>query len=587
MKLTDQLVLACTLLGITDAAPPVANPGGKGFSIAANLQPVAAADRHQKRSLHAINKVKRRYMTGDAPKAPQNFQRAKAVKSKKGSNKSQVPIGGGKTVANSLQDDMQYICEVDIGGQKMRLNFDTGSSDLWLYSTHQPAIQQKGHQVYNVKKSNAGGAPMPGGTWNISYGDGSSAGGVVHIDKVSVGGVSYPKQAFGLAMNVSESFFQDNTNDGLLGLGFTTGPISGSGNTISVDGTTKPQNTFFTNIRSSLPAPLFTVDLKHRAAGSYDFGYIDKSKYTGDIVYFPANSSQAYWQIASQSYGIKGDKPVTKTIQTIIDTGTTLMLVPQDVLDHYYAKVPKSTVDKEAGGYTYPCGTKLPDFNIGFDQAGAKFTATIPSKYMDFGPATVGSSTCFGSMQVMSKSDSLDAIYGDIFLKAVFTVFEAKTDESPRMGFAMKPEAVDSIGKPNPASTTSTSSTPSPTSSSTPAGTDCAVTLKAEGAMGWFKDVLEKVKAFFAGKKKDVCISADASSDGGKDGVDAADDDPVDNDAAGGDEWDDETVGEEKKESKKEKELKKKKAELKKAIKVAKMKLRAREWEMWGEEEEY
>lgn len=531
-------------------------------------------------------------MTGDAPKAPENFQRAKAVKSRKGDNKSQKPLGGATTVANSKNDDMEYICEIDVGGQKMRLNFDTGSSDLWLYSTYQPAIQQINHQVYNVKKSNSGGMRLPGGTWNISYGDGSSAGGVVYTDKVTVGGVSYPKQAFGLAKNVSESFFQDNTNDGLLGLGFTTGPSPRSGNTISINGTTKPQNTFFTNIRNSLPAPLFTVDLKDKAAGSYDFGYIDKSKYTGDIVYFPANSTQAYWQIASQTYGIKGGQTVTRTIQTIIDTGTTLMMVPQDVLDHYYAKVKHAKVNKEAGGYTYPCGTTLPDFNIGFDQSGSKFTATIPSKYMDFGPATAGSSTCFGSMQVMSKSDSLDAIYGDVFLKAVFTVFEAKTDEAPRLGFAMKPEAVAAAGKPNPASTSTTSPSPS---TSEPSGTGCTVTIQGDGAVAWFKKVFQNIKSLFTGKRKDVCVDAGGSdsSDGG-DAEDEIADDPVDDDDGGSGEWGDEDgdgeqekkkSSEEKKKEKKKKELTKKKAELRKAIKLAKAKLRAREWEMLGDDE--
>ena len=134
------------------------------------------------------------------------------------------------------------------------------------------------------------------------------------------------------------------------------------------------------------------MDLKHQAPGSYDFGYIDKSKFSGDLKYFPADSSEAYWGIESTNYGFKGQK-IDRKIKTIIDTGTTLNLVPQDVLDKYYKEVPEAKNDKDAGGYIFPCETKLPDFTIGFGSGSDEFTATIPSKYMNFGPAKASDPT--------------------------------------------------------------------------------------------------------------------------------------------------------------------------------------------------
>ena len=88
----------------------------------------------------------------------------------------------------------------------------------------------KDHKFYDPKKSKTA-KKMDGGSWTISYGDGSSASGVVYMDSVNVGGNVADVQAVELAKNVSNSFLQDNFNDGLLGLGFPKGKSKGSGNT--------------------------------------------------------------------------------------------------------------------------------------------------------------------------------------------------------------------------------------------------------------------------------------------------------------------------------------------------------------------
>jgi aspergillopepsin I len=53
----------------------------------------------------------------------------------------------------------------------------------------------------------------------------------------------------------------------------------------------QPQSvtTFFQNAIALgvLQEPVFTADLKKGAPGSYDFGFIDPTKYNGDITYVP------------------------------------------------------------------------------------------------------------------------------------------------------------------------------------------------------------------------------------------------------------------------------------------------------------
>lgn len=115
--------------------------------------------------------------------------------------------------------------------------------------------------MYNPADS---GTKKDGYTWNITYGDGSGAAGVVYADKVVVGGVTATSQAVEAATSVSSEFTQDTKNDGLLGLAFS------SINTVEP----VQQTTFFDTVKDTLAKKLFTADLKKGTAGSYGFGYV-------------------------------------------------------------------------------------------------------------------------------------------------------------------------------------------------------------------------------------------------------------------------------------------------------------------------
>ena len=121
--------------------------------------------------------------------------------------------------AESFQNDLEYVVPVTIGtpGVTLNLDLDTGSSDLWVWSSELAhASRYTGHNIYNPSKSSS--AKKASGSWNISYGDGSSASGNVYSETVTVGDVVIKGQAVELAEKLSSSFLQDGGNDGLLGL---------------------------------------------------------------------------------------------------------------------------------------------------------------------------------------------------------------------------------------------------------------------------------------------------------------------------------------------------------------------------------
>lgn len=142
-----------------------------------------------------------------------------------------------------------------MGVAEQHQDFDSGSSDLWCWSTDLPQSTQtagKGHTIFDPSKSSTFKATS-GSTWNISYGDGSSASGTVGTDNIEIGNITVKNQAVELATQLSSQFTQDTTSDGLLGLAW------GSINTVKPDPVQTPVANMITQDDIPQTAELFTV----------------------------------------------------------------------------------------------------------------------------------------------------------------------------------------------------------------------------------------------------------------------------------------------------------------------------------------
>jgi len=351
--------------------------------------------------------------------------------------------------------DDAYVTPVSIGtpAQVLNLDFDTGSSDLWVFSNELPPAEINGQHVYKPGSSSTA-TQMSGSSWNITYGDGSQSSGNVYKDKVTIGGLTVAQQPVECAQQVSDSFSQDPSIDGLVGLAFD------ALNSVSPT----PAKTWFTNVKSQLSSPIFAADLKHNAgkclpllftlftpltpffhttrainsnplsAGTYDFGYIDPAKHTSAITYTPVNTSPGYWKFTSSGYSIGPSTSFTSaSITGIADTGTTLLYLPAKITTAYYSRVSNSSNSNTYGGYVFPCTSTLPTFTFGVGTA--RFT--IPSGFLNYGPVEEGSATCFGGLQ---DSGGIGInIFGDVALKAAYVVFDVgSSGGGARLGWAAK-----------------------------------------------------------------------------------------------------------------------------------------------------
>lgn len=289
----------------------------------------------------------------------------------------------------------------------MNMDFDSGSSDLWVFNTQLATASQTGHTNFNPQKSTTFKL-MQGATFSISYGDGSGAAGNVGTDTVNIGGATVTSQAVELATAVSSSFVQDTQSNGLVGLAF------------SKLNTVKPtqQKTFFDNAMATLPMPVFTADLRHASVGSYEFGNIDSTKFNGSLSWAAVNTTNGFWQFSSQKFSVgTGATMNVAGGQAIADTGTTLMLANAAIVNAYYSQVQGAVNNATVGGVTFPCNSQLPNLQV---DIGGNYMATIRGDDINFAPVDAAGTSCFGGLQATTSDLQ---IYGDIMFKSQFVAF--------------------------------------------------------------------------------------------------------------------------------------------------------------------
>lgn len=267
---------------------------------------------------------------------------------------------------------------------------------------------------------------LPGYTFDVGYGDGSGAEGLVYRDRVEVAGFVANSQAVESATIVSTQFTEDPYCWGFMGLGMS------SGNSVEP----QSQLTFLDNIKSSLAIPVFTADLKSGVPGTYGFGFIGNS-YSGRIQYAPIDQTAQWWLFAITGYRIGPETVpgnpnsgyVTQPFRAIADTGTSLLMLSDDIVKAYWDKVPGSYFNTEWAGIVFPCSATLPDFVLGI----GLYKGFVPGRYMNYGFTEV-STECFGGLQ--SKGNIDFAIIGLTALKAQYAVFDLG---NMKVGLANKP----------------------------------------------------------------------------------------------------------------------------------------------------
>ncbi|CAM4878847.1 unnamed protein product [Rotaria socialis] len=320
--------------------------------------------------------------------------------------------------------DIYFIGTISIGTppQNFLIDFDTGSSDLWVPSS-QCQSSCNGFNKYNSAESTTYVAN--GGNFSIGYGDGSSASGFLSVDVVTINGMAVKNQTFAECTYLVG--MTGDINDGILGLAFPS---------LTSDG----EKPFFYNMWSQglIPQAIFSFylnpDTNATSGGELIFGGADPSKYTGSITYISV-SIEGYWEFPMASVSV-GSTSISSSTYAIADTGTTLIVGPTAQVDSLNGAI-GATYDSSSQLYTVDCHTRsLSSFpNITFTIGDTVFILK-PLQYLWITGDQSAGYICYS---VFSPSDSTDSngnlfwILGDFFLYRYYSVFDIQNN---RVGFS-------------------------------------------------------------------------------------------------------------------------------------------------------
>lgn len=322
-------------------------------------------------------------------------------------------VGAEVPIANYL--DAQYYGPITVGtpGQRFKVIFDTGSSNLWV-----PSYQCKSLACLHLNKYNpthSSTYQKDGRTMAITYGSGTVSG-PVDIDTVNVGGLNVNKVYFGEMYNLSLNFATAQF-DGILGMAWQSISVL---NLPTVFDLMYSQGLITTNSFS-----FYLTQTPDAIGSSLVLGGVNSNYYTGTFSYYPL-IAENYWMIKIASVTAQGKTPVFKDFNGIVDSGTSVLVGSSKLVDVLLVEI------GAAGNVDCTKISSLPNllFQIGNDT----YTLT-PQMYILQVTTQQGQTQCVVGVTPINFPASFGTtlILGDSFIKTYYTHFD-KANE--RVGFA-------------------------------------------------------------------------------------------------------------------------------------------------------
>ncbi|KAG0307029.1 hypothetical protein BGZ98_001222 [Dissophora globulifera] len=297
------------------------------------------------------------------------------------------------------------------------MQFDTGSSRFVLSTKGCDQCSGDTHFDPSASSSFRPGSREP---WEIHYGDGSFASGIIGRDDVTLGNITVRQQSLNLVTNESASF--DDTVDGVMGLSF--GRLSSS-------------TTIFESMmaQQQVARGIFGFYFGKRSlngGGEVVFGGLDMARVQpGHTITYTNVTHAQYWKVAFRNVIVYGnpllansdERKRSRMFPAVIDTGSTLLVVPEWIADQIHARIPGSRSFDVT--WTVPC--KLITGQLEFDIEGKRFA--VPSIDLVREQTNI-QGLCYSAIQ---SSPAGFMIIGDVFLKNNYVVFD---QENQRVGFA-------------------------------------------------------------------------------------------------------------------------------------------------------
>ncbi|KAF4871467.1 putative aspartic-type endopeptidase [Colletotrichum siamense] len=355
----------------------------------------------------------------------------------------------------------EYIASIGFGDETLQVIVDSGSSDTWAVQKDFICQDSDGTRLNDTSLCDFGPTyngtfqhgSIPGVHFNITYGDGEFATGLMGYQDITLAGLEVPHQEVAL---VNKSYWNgDNVASGLLGLAYDLLTSEYDDAT----GASKPYDSIFTTMskKGIVKPDLFSMAMDSKSqTGQLAFGGLPPVKTKGEFISTPirmialssrmpkAKTEYSFYTILPDGYVIKNvtmapttnetlalskwntavSKPAgfhNSTTPTIVDSGTTLMYVPSDISDAFAAAIPGSLYNFFSGAYYAPCNATVPDFGVVIN--GHTFYANSADLIQTSDPVDNGDGT-FVCLLGVSDGGEGPYILGDTMMNSLVTVFD-------------------------------------------------------------------------------------------------------------------------------------------------------------------
>ncbi|XP_068156790.1 cathepsin D [Drosophila tropicalis] len=323
----------------------------------------------------------------------------------------------------SNRRNIEYYGNIALGTppQQFRVIFDTGSANTWLPSSNCPKtnVACQRHRRYNA--SNSASHVFDGRNFSLSYGSGTVTG-YLSKDTLHIAGVKVANISFGQALLQHQAVFSSVTFDGIVGLGMSR--IAWPGTTPFVQRLCElklvDQCLFSVYIRRN------ALNSTRKYGGEIVFGGIVEYQFDGNLHYAPITPS-GYWKLRIAKVFVGQNKEVDGPVNGILDTGTSLILVPEYIFDDLHLALGAKV---HGGHYILSCQLQnLPNIRLIIE--GAEFVITPRDYVIEIDDKTVSNSSFCVSVFVPIVMNFW--VLGDIFLSRYYTVYDF---DKKRIGLA-------------------------------------------------------------------------------------------------------------------------------------------------------
>ena len=315
-----------------------------------------------------------------------------------------------------------YFANVTLGtpGQSVRLDIDTGSSDLWTNSATSGFCQQYAEAcgqsgTYNANKSSS--YSYVNSDFYIQYADSSTAAGDYATDTLGIGGSQIPNVQFGIGYNSSSP-------QGILGIGYASNEAS-----IPLTGksyTNLPEVLVNQKIINTMAYSLWLNDLDANE-GSILFGGVDTDKFHGTLATMPIIQEQGQYRefiVALSSFVAANQTVSTSPIPVLLDSGSSLSYLPTNYAQAVFT-IFSAQYDATSGAAIVDCNLMNADATVDFDFSGQVIKVPMSELVIIDGYHHNQPVCIFG----ISDAGDSTAVLGDTFLRSAYVVYDLSNNQ--------------------------------------------------------------------------------------------------------------------------------------------------------------